>query len=243
MRSKIFLIGICILGTLTIFLLIRYKMKRAVSYFNSGQLKHEVFLKDGKPEGLGIVYFESGKVQSRTYWKNGKKHGRSVVYYENGNLYQENDYKDDVCQISREYTEDGNLIEMRVYDSLGRIFDYYIYNKDGSRNFARETKDPIFIREKDTVNLGENYKAWIRLGNRQFNHVDVIIGDISDPKIVKKNLPLPKVDNLTSILSIKADSIGLRGISGVVFERSTTSDSLDLIPFTHRFYVVGRNSH
>jgi hypothetical protein len=231
-RSKIVLISI-------LFLLSCFKDKeqRGVSYYKDGTLKHEVRLINGEPEGLGIVYFENGQVQSKTDWKDGKKHGKSIIYYKNGNVRQENEYRDDLCLASKDYTEDGYLEEIRTYDSLGRVIDYYNYNKDGSRNFNRETKDPIFIREKDTISVGETYIANIRLGNRQYDNIEVIIGDISDPYIAKKNPPLPKKDSLTSILNIKADSAGLHKISGIVIERSATSDSLDVIQFTHRFYV------
>lgn len=218
------------------------KEQRGVSYYSNGVLKHEVLLKNGEPDGLGIVYFESGKVQSRTYWKEGKKHGKSITYYENGKIRQENEYRENVCQTSKDYTEDGFLEEIRTYDSLGRIFDYYNFKKDGTRDFSRRKKDPIFIPRKDTVAVGEDYVADIRLGNRQYDNIEVIIGDIEDPYVAKKNPPLPRKDSLTSTLIIKPDSAGLTEISGIVIERSATSDSLDVIPFTHRFYVRPRNN-
>lgn len=214
------------------------KEQRGISYHKNGKLKHEVMLANGVPSGLGIIYFESGKIRSRTYWKDGKKHGQSVIYYENGNVHQENQYVKGVrCCISKDYTEDGFLEQITKIDSVGQIIDYYSYKKDGTRNFAREKKDPIFIPQGDTLILGETYPTMIRLGNRQYDYIEVIIGDVNDPYIAKKNAPLPKKDSLTSIVNIKADSLGLRKISGIVIERSATSDSLDVIPFTHRFYV------
>lgn len=218
------------------------KEQRGISYYPNGVLKHEVLLKNGEPDGLGIIYFESGKVQSRTYWKDGEKHGKSITYYENGNVRQENEYRKNMCLSSKDYTEDGFLEESRTYDSKGRIIDFYRYKKDGTRDFRRETKDPIFIPEVDTLILGETYPIEIRLGNRQYDNIDVIIGDLGDPYLAKKNPPLPKKDSLTSIINIKADSLGLRKISGIVIERSATSDSLDVIPFTHGFYVKPRHN-
>jgi hypothetical protein len=213
------------------------KVQQGVSYYKDGSLRHKVILKNGKPEGLGMTYFDNGKVLSKVDWKNGKKHGQSIFYYENGKVRQENLYEEGLCLKSKDYTDDGYLDQITEYDSLGRIFDTFRFNKDGTRNFSREAKDPIFIPEVDTVTIGENYIVEIRLGNRQFSNIDVIIGDIEDPKIIIKNKPLPKKDSLTSILSIKADSVGLKKISGVVFERNQKWDSMDVIPFTHRFYV------
>lgn len=237
-RKKAFWIGFFVLGIVVVFYLFKQRVKRGVSFYENGALKHEVILKNGKPEGLATTYYESGKVLSKVDWKEGKRHGKGVIYYENGNVQQENEYVDGVrCCISRDYTENGTLAQVTILDSMGRIVDYYSYKKDGTRDFSREKKDPIFIPQGDTLILGETYPTLIRLGNRQYDNIEVIIGDIEDPYMAKKNPPLPKKDSLTSIINIKADSLGLRKISGIVIERSATSDSLDVIPFTHRFYV------
>jgi hypothetical protein len=214
------------------------KEQRGISYHKNGRLKHEVMLINGKPEGLGIVYFENGKTQSKTYWKEGKKHGKSIIYYENGNIRQENEYEEGISLSSKDYTEDGYFRQLTVYDSLGRISDYYCYDKSGARNFSKETKKPIFITVNDTINLGDSYTADIRLGNRQFASVEVFLGKL-DRGIIKNNPPLPRKDSLslTSILIIKPDTVGEIEITGVVFERNEKWDSLDVIPFSHRFYV------
>jgi antitoxin component YwqK of YwqJK toxin-antitoxin module len=232
MNSRFIFIGMFILSTCT-----TDKEQRAVSYYKSGRLKHEVLLINGKPEGLALMYFESGKILSKTHWKNGKKHGASVFYYENGNVEQESVFKEDLYQITKAYTEDGFLKQIRVYDSLGRLFDFYKYKKDGSRDFGPRTKDLIFIPERDTVSHGEEFTTEIRLGNRQFDNIEVIIGDIEDSTMIKDNPPLPKKDSLTSMLRIKAEASGVMKITGIVIERSATSDSLDAIPFTYPLFV------
>lgn len=236
-RGRIFSMAIIIIGILATVLLIRRDVKREVSYYENGNIKHQVLLKDGKYDGLWIDYVEDGRVRAKTEYQDGRKHGESIIYYRNGNIFQVNKYRNGVCRISKDYTQDGYLEEIREYDSLERITDYYAYKQNGTRDFSREKKDPIFIPHRDTLVLGESYQALIRLGNRQYDNIEVVIGDIRDPYIAKKNDPLPKKDSLTSIINIKADSLGLRKISGIVIERSATSDSLDVIPFTHRFYV------
>lgn len=213
------------------------KIQREVAYHSNGSLKFEVELLNGKREGLGIEYFENGKVEARSYWKGGKLQGEVTIFYEDGITRQINEYLDGRCLESRDYAQDGFLKELRIYDSLGRVRDYFNYKPDGTRDFSPGTKDPIFILDRDTVRVGENYTAFVRLGNRQYDHVDVYIGNVDDPKIMKNVKPLPKMDSLTSTLRIKADSVGLNEISGVVFERNDSWDSMDVIPFTHRFYV------
>lgn len=211
-----------------------------VSYYKNGQIKHQIPVRNEKRNGLGISYYENGNIMAKSDWKDGKLDGQKVFYRENGKLQQVSQYRDGLPLRVEDYTDDGYLRQITVYDSAGRIFDYYSYKRDGTRDFSFETKDPIFIVKKDTVSVGENYIAMIRLGNRQYSHVDVIIGDPGDPQIIKKNAPLPKKDSLTSILTIKADSAGPREISGVVFERSLKWDSLHVTPFTHRFYITQR---
>jgi hypothetical protein len=237
-RSKVFSAGVIALGILALGFFTRQNIKREVSYYENGQLKHQVILKNGKYDGLWIDYFENGTVHAKTEYIAGKKNGKNIIYFENGNLRQENEFKEDKLQVSKDYTAGGSLEEIRIYDSLERVVDYSCYKENGSRDFRREKKDPIFIPVGDTLVLGETYPTLIRLGNRQYDNIEVIIGDIEDPLIAKQNPPLPKKDSLTSLIDIKADSLGEREISGIIIERSATSDSLDVIPFTHRFYVT-----
>lgn len=218
------------------------KIQKEVAYYSNGTLKFEVKLLNGKREGPGIEYFENGKVEARSFWKGGKLHGKVTILYEDGRTRQINEYLKGRCVESHDYATDGFLKEIRIYDSLGRVRDYFNYKRDGTRDFSAGTKDPIFILDRDTVSVGENYTAMVRLGNRQYNHVDVHIGNVDDPKIMKKTKPLPKIDSLTSMLRIKVDSVGLNEISGVVFERNDSWDSMDIIPFTHHFYVEEQSS-
>jgi hypothetical protein len=231
--NKYLLSAFFLLGTVALIFVFSNRIKRAVSYYENGQLKHEVLLKDGKPEGLGTNYYSSGRVLSKTNWKNGKKHGSVIFYFETGEIKNESLYEEGVCVESKDYFQNGTLEEYRIYDSLGRIYDVVSFKKDGSRDF----KDPIFIVEKDTITLGEEYRAFVRLGNRQFDKVDIYIGDVNDSNIIRNNPPLPKFDQLTSVLVVIPDSAGPNSVSGVVLERSTKSDSFDVIPFRHRFFV------
>jgi len=211
--------------------------QRAVSYHTNGQLKHEVLLTDGKPDGIGINYFENGRVQAITYWQNGKKHGPNKVYYQNGNLHQENMFIKDVRRdITKTYWETGGLMKLTELDSLGRVIGFYFYTPDGTRDFSHEKKDPIIVSDKDTITLGETYEAEVRLGNRQYPLVDVYIGEL-EKDIMKNNPRLPKKDSVTSILKVKPQTVGDVEITGIVFEHDAKLDSADFVAFTLRIYV------
>src|SRR5688500_7887579 len=73
-ESRFFVIGILLI----LLACSKDKVQRGISYYKNGQLKHEVLLNNGKPEGLGMTYYESGKVLSKTNWKDGKEHGRNT---------------------------------------------------------------------------------------------------------------------------------------------------------------------
>lgn len=213
------------------------KQERGVSYYENGQLRHEVLLIDGQPNGLGIIYFEDGGIQSETNWKGGVKHGKSVIYYENGGVHQENEYVNGVrCCVSRTYWDNGNLKQLTKLDSLGRIVDYCLYTRTGERNYSSEGKTPIFVADTDTIFLGAAYRAQVRLGNRQFEEVEVYLGDL-DRNIIKENSPLKKLDKVTSLLEVTPKLSGVHEITGVVFERNETWDSMNVVPFVHRIYV------
>lgn len=213
---------------------------REVHFYPDGGIKSEVPKKNGKRHGASYAYFSNGNLQSKAEWQDGMRHGKAVIYFDNGKVRQENDYKHDVLQKSIDYNLKGYKQEERLYDDKGRVVDYFNFREDGSRDFSGDLKDPIFIRERDTVEVGEEYVADIRLGNRQFDSVLVYIGDITDPYITKKTTPLRQKDDLTSIFKIETSTAGLNSISGVIIEWSTKSDSFDVIPFTHRFYVRER---
>jgi antitoxin component YwqK of YwqJK toxin-antitoxin module len=212
-------------------------LEREVSYFPDSTLKHEVMLKDGKPDGLGISYYASGKVRSKFLWKDGKENGAGIFYYENGKIQQENYYVNGIRRgLSKTYYDNGNLKQLTILDTLGRMMDYYKYDRNGKRILTKASKQPIFLAESDTLKNGETYRAEIRLGNHEFSVVDVFIGEIARD-IMLKNKRLPKLDSLTSLLVLKPNTIGLQNITGIIFERNQSGDSVEIIPFEYPIYV------
>lgn len=196
---------------------------------------------DQKRQGRGVDYYMDGAVKGISFWEKGVLHGPYVKFYESGDTLEMSEFRYGRCVFTKIFTEDGFLRRELRCDSLGQLFDIYVYHNDGSRDFSRGEKDPIFIPQQDTVVIGEYYLPMIRLGNRQFPIVDVILGDPLDGDIIIKNRPLPKKDLLTSILRVKADSVGIQKVSGVVFEHTEKIDSFDIIPFTHCYFVKPKN--
>ncbi len=81
-------------------------------YYESGQVKMEGGMKDGKMEGKWKAYFPDGRVQSIGFFSNGLRTGEATVWQENGNLYQEGFYKEGKhCGKWKFYDEQGNLLK------------------------------------------------------------------------------------------------------------------------------------
>lgn len=237
MKRTIIIAGFLI-GTLVFMFILVTRVKRGVSYHENGQLRHEVTLKNGLPEGLSVNYYPSGAIMSKAYWRNGKKHGPATSYYEDGKIRQESYFERGICQVATDYHNEGRKMQITYFDSLERYFDYVRFQPNGERDYSPESKRVLFLPLKDTVRKGEEYVAAIRLGNRQFDWIEVILGDLDDPEMPLKNPPLPMKDSLTAIVRVKADSTGLRLLTGIVIERSSQSDSLAVTAFEHKYFVI-----
>lgn len=81
-------------------------------YYESGKLKAQGNLLNGKKSGLWTSYYPNGKMWSRTAYYSGLASGASVTYYENGQIKFVGDYKDGKrTGMWKFYQEDGTLIK------------------------------------------------------------------------------------------------------------------------------------
>ncbi len=89
---------------------------KKIEYYDSGQVKMEGPMKNGKREGEWTAYFRDGRVQSHGYFKNGERTGAATVYYSNGNMLSEGFYKEGKHSGHwKWYDEQGNLIREEDY--------------------------------------------------------------------------------------------------------------------------------
>ena len=85
---------------------------KETEYYESGQVKMEGGLKDGKMEGEWVAYFPDGRMQSKGTFKDDKRTGAATVWQENGNLLHEGFYKEGKpCGKWKWYDEQGNLLK------------------------------------------------------------------------------------------------------------------------------------
>lgn len=85
---------------------------KETEYYETGQVKMEGGMKNGKMEGEWTAYFIDGRVQSHGFFEEGKRTGAAEVYYSNGNKYEEGSYKEGKhVGYWKFYDEQGNLIK------------------------------------------------------------------------------------------------------------------------------------
>ena len=88
------------------------KCVKETEYYESGQVKMEGGMKDGKMEGDWTAYFPDGRVQSTGTFKDGKRTGKATVWQANGNLLHEGFYKDGKHRGKwKYYDEQGNFLK------------------------------------------------------------------------------------------------------------------------------------
>lgn len=169
----------------------------AFFFYENGQLKQKVFYKDGKAEGLMIDYYENGNILSKIDMKGGKNNGRKTFYYQNGQVEQDGLIKDDSA----------------LY--------YIIYNADGK--FDQEFRAVDVEPEKDTIYLGETYKANIKF-----------YGLLPDgPSIISVIVDQKPIDNESSL----GDEILSMGSTSAVFEYKPQRTGI------YHYQIRGRFNH
>ena len=106
-------------------------------YYESGKVKREENIVDGKREGKSVLYYESGKVEWEENYVDGKLEGKSVWYYESGEVEREVNYVDgnkDGKWVY--YYESGEVKRERNYVDGKREGKWVDYDEEG--NITRE---------------------------------------------------------------------------------------------------------
>lgn len=89
---------------------------KEIEYYETGQVKMEGGMKNGKMEGEWTAYFPDGRVQSHGFFEDGKRTGAATVYFNNGNLMSEGFYTDGKHSGHwKWYDEQGNLLREEDY--------------------------------------------------------------------------------------------------------------------------------
>ena len=125
------------------------------TYFqNTGNLKEEGTYLNDKRTGTLKTYFESGKIYKVVDgYSNGKLNGAITVYFENGKISEKTNYENDMYQG-----------ESAIYDSTGRLYAKFVYEKNDLVNAVFFDKDNKMINEVKGSNKQFYFKNYYSNG-------------------------------------------------------------------------------
>lgn len=197
----------------------------------------------GRKNGIEVEYFESGDTSVYRNWLNGKRNGKSAVYFRNGKVEQVNHFKNGVrCCEALFYDEKGFLKEIQYLNSTGNVIDYKKFNAKGMQIRDPNSSFALAVPKKDTIELGEYYEAEIRLGNKRWDSIRVVLGAWDGHRTLVAP-SLPSIDSVTSLLRVKANQEGTNSIDGTIIEVSKVyPDSAVIHTFSIFFFVTNRKA-
>jgi hypothetical protein len=185
--------------------------------------------------GLVKRYYPTGALQSTEVCKNGETDGVIEQFYPTQQLaYRALRHGATYVDTAHYYWPNGRLRQAIVYDATGRKIDFAVYRADGEVD--RSYSSPLFLSDRDTLLLGENYKFELRLGNRLSG---VITTRILGPA---KGLDSTAGTYASKAYMYRAPRVGLHTITAVIREEWSRkrSDTVwtELYQVSHSFLVV-----
>jgi hypothetical protein len=101
-------------------------------FYPTGELKVEMNLKDGKPEGSYIVYFSNGKPNEVRAYRNGQFHGIWRTYNDAGLLISEAEYRNDKKTGTWHVWDDSGIMRYEMqYDNGKKTGTWYMWDEKG----------------------------------------------------------------------------------------------------------------
>jgi antitoxin component YwqK of YwqJK toxin-antitoxin module len=193
--------------------------------------------------GVCSIYYNSGNLKSVGIYSNGLLQGLYRSFYDTSISI--------VQSISK--MQNGENIDTTFYYSIdGWVKDYWVFNKNGDLTdckifYKKDSQDldlnllkVLMYPPKDTILVGEDYVVYATLGNREYNSVEGVLGDIVNKRYLLNNPKLPKANAVTVIIRISSDSIkkGENYFSGALVNLdSSIRDPLKVVCFEKSFYV------
>ena len=110
-------------------------------YYDNGELKSEVFMCNGKKEGLYISYQKNGLLYEEINYINDKKEGLSKLFFDNGNIFIEINYKNNKkFGTETVYYENGNIKSTIEYENNYELKHGKQKDYDENNDLIKETE-------------------------------------------------------------------------------------------------------
>jgi len=221
------------------------KHGESLIFYKSGDLDTKYTMHKGIIEGKMISYYKNGNIRAETDYRNGKPHGIVKHYYYDGNLKSEESFKEGIRQgTGRSYYANGNLNMVKFF----KDDEFILWEKyDSTGKFIRDYRKIEILPESDTINLGETYKARIKLlGKINFGTVEywtigstpLVLGKPKHP--FKKYGDELQYDNGIGLFNIKINEPGSYLFAGVVIWKYDSTSFPRYYTYKREFYVRGK---
>jgi len=109
-------------------------------YYDSGEIRGRLMLKDGEIDGLCVGFYRDGKIEEEKNYKNGEKDGKCTKFRNNGQIEEEKNYKNGKKNGKHTiFSKDGKLIfEENYKDGVldGPYFTHHNYGRSFDCKFS-----------------------------------------------------------------------------------------------------------
>jgi len=234
-------------------------------YYENGDIKSEIEVKDNMKNGVAKWYYPTGSLQVESFFVNDKEQGKVKKYYKNGSLNIIANFKDGLQDGDFvEYYSNGNLKSEQFFTKGEQDKEYksYFFNNQLSMFAIHEKGKSIFYEKydslgnwidefrwvdvfyKDTIFKGDEYKFKVEIKGPQIAGNDSVffyfsVNKAKDLPIIVDTTIYPIKDNVVNI-SFKANEIGEFLCAGVISTKSNSGKRKDHNVPNHIFYIVDR---
>lgn len=137
------------------------------SYFDNGNLKSEITIKNKRKNGPAKKYYTTGELHTKVNYVNNIKDGEAIWYYKNGQPYRITQYKNNkITGVRKLFYEDGTLMAEIPYENNKPQIGLKEYNKNGEplTNYPK-----IVFSKKDLIKEENLFTINCRLSNQSKN--------------------------------------------------------------------------
>lgn len=203
--------------------------KKERTFYQSGELESEFSLLNGKKNGPFKFYFPTGETKLEGEYLEEKIDGELVRYYKEGQIFSRSIYQKGILtDTAKYYFKNGRIKEYEIWNNNGLLIDAFFFDSLGNFDTAIDKKFLIVQPWRDTIVVGNHYRATIKIAQREFNVVDIVLSksqrDVTGLQSISKNR-LVKLDSITSEIIIKGESVGLDSIVGFIVESGLLDSS------------------
>ena len=202
--------------------------------------------KESEGERITYEYYESGQIKEVTPYKGKVKEGVYKVFFEDGNLKSTGRYiKDKIVGDVKFYYPTGELLEVQVYDSTGKVSSYIRYDKEGEEIKKGAFPKLSMIEQKSEES--EDSFFLLDLRHFVFDSVQVIVGPLdSTNSFVLDTLELIKCPNGLCKYRIQNSKLGSNIITGVVQDLRYEEGNIveqNIVPFRFDNYIKAKDEN